>query len=131
MMPGFQPHKALWVALMFFCGATHAAESRVDPEKTRIALHALMQVANITVPSSSSCHGKYDGSKKPTVGHVLSMQLAYLSNGDNHIAGDCIDTHCHIRIRHAFGEDVSSADIRFEVRNGKANVSTLQCVITP
>jgi hypothetical protein len=62
------------------------------------------------------------------------MQLAYLYRGKNVIKGRCRgagNARCSLTISHAFGEDVSSALISFDVKNGKAQVETLSCVLTP
>lgn len=59
------------------------------------------------------------------------MQLAYLHRGDNTIAGRCAAGQCELRIAHAFGEEVASAELRFKVKQGSVVASSLRCVITP
>ena len=102
-----------------------------DPTQANIALRALMSVSNTVIPSTSSCSGNYGQRGRATVKDVLSMQFAYLYRGDNKVVGACVRKHCNLQIRHAAGESVFSADISFELSNGKARVSTLQCILTP
>ena len=62
------------------------------------------------------------------------MQLAYLYRGKNVIKGACrgnSDTQCSLTISHAFGEDVSSAVVSFKLKDGKVQVETLSCILTP
>jgi hypothetical protein len=125
------------VALMRCLAACRlaAAQSPVaDPQSTRQALGVLFAVANEVIPKTSTCHGDYGQRGRPTLGDLLSMQLAYFYRGDNVVSGHCAGEHprqCSVTISRSFGEDVSSARIGFAVRNGKLSVSSLTCVATP
>ena len=118
----------LSIALPFFA---HAAEMEADPAQANIVLRALMSVSNTVIPSTSSCSGNYGQRGRATVKDVLSMQFAHLYRGDNKVLASCVGKYCNLQIRHADGESVFSADISFELSNGKARISTLQCVLTP
>lgn len=62
------------------------------------------------------------------------MQLSFLYRGENVIVGTCKKNksrECVLSITHAFDEDVSSAEIRFEVGKGKIRIPTLSCILTP
>lgn len=106
-----------------------------DPEATRKALTALLAAANDSIPRTSSCHegqGAYGQTGPATVKDLLAMRMAYLYAGSNVIEGQCDQARqCTVSIRHAAGEDVASASITFAVKAGKAQVATLQCLITP
>lgn len=101
------------------------------PIETRNAINTLLAVSNSIIPVTSTCQGNYGQKGKAAVKDLLAMQLAYLYSGNNVIEGNCSPKTCTIRINHASGEDVSSATIEFEVKQGKAIAATLQCVITP
>jgi len=106
-----------------------------NPEATRKALTALLAAANDPIPRTSSCHegqGAYGQTGPATVKDLLAMRMAYLYAGSNVIEGHCEQSQqCTVSIRHAAGEDVASASITFAVKAGKAQVATLQCLITP
>ena len=106
-----------------------------NPEATRKALTALLASANDPIPRTSSCHEGRGGYGQPgpaTVKDLLAMRMAYLYAGSNVVEGRCEQARqCTVSIRHAAGEDVASALITFEVSAGKAQVATLQCLITP
>ena len=106
-----------------------------DPEATRKALTALLAAANDSIPRTSSCHegqGAYGQTGPATVKDFLAMRMAYLYAGSNVVEGRCEQQHkCTVSIRHAAGEDVASASITFAVKAGKAQVATLQCLVTP
>ena len=108
-----------------------AAESDTAPAQTQTALHALLRASKLAVPTASGCNGQYGQPGRATIGDVLSMQLAYLHRGDNTIAGRCAEGQCELRIAHAFGEEVASAELRFKMRQGRAVTSSLRCIITP
>jgi hypothetical protein len=110
---------------------SRAAESAADPIATRKALAALLASSNAEIPSGSTCQGNYGQAGRPAVKDLVAMQLAYLYSGDNVIEGRCTSNSCAIAIKHASGEDVSSATIEFGVKKGRANAATLRCVITP
>jgi hypothetical protein len=111
--------------------ATHADDA-ADPVRTRAALTALLAAANDAIPANSSCAGDYGQPGRPTVKDLLGVELAALHGGDNVVSGECRpDGRCQLTIRHASGDDVSAAEIRFAIHHGKAQASTLACVITP
>lgn len=111
------------------------AKTPGNPEATRKALTALLAAANDPIPRTSSCHeghGVYGQPGPATVKDLLAMRMAYLYAGSNVIEGQCKQARqCTVSIRHTAGEDVASASITFAVKAGKAQVATLQCLITP
>lgn len=111
------------------------AETPGNPEATRKALTALLAAANDPIPRTSSCHegqGAYGQTGPATVKDLLSMRMAYLYAGSNVIEGHCEQSQqCTVSIRHAAGEDVASVSITFAVKAGKAQATTLRCLITP
>ena len=109
----------------------YAAQNEVDPKQTYMVLSALMSESNSIIPTNSSCVGNYGQKGKAAVKDMLSVQLAYLYSGVNKITGNCINDQCQLSIEHNAGEDVYFADIRFKLRNGKARISTLHCILTP
>jgi hypothetical protein len=108
-----------------------ARVSQADPVTTSQALALLLSASNASIPESSSCYGSYGQTGKATVKDLLAVQLAYLYSGKNIVQGSCTPKRCSISITHASGEDVSSATIKFGRTHGKADISSLQCVITP
>jgi uncharacterized protein YecT (DUF1311 family) len=108
-----------------------AAERSTDPIATRKALAVLLASSNAAIPNTSTCRGDYGQSGQPTIKDMLAMQLAYLYAGKNTIEGKCASGACSIIIRHAAGEDVASATIKFGIRKGRMNLATLRCTITP
>ena len=125
-----------WIAtLLFLPGLSGiAAEKQPDPDRTLVVLKALFESADQVIPSGSSCSGTY-GNQGPTkLGDLLAMQFAYLYRGKNVIKGACRgtgNTPCSLRISHSFGEDVSSAILTFNLKDGKVQIETLNCVLTP
>lgn len=111
------------------------AETPGNPEATRKALTALLAAANDPIPRTSSCHegqGAYGQTGPATVKDLLAMRMAYLYAGSNVIEGHCEQSQqCTVSIRHAAGEDVASVSITFAVKAGKAQATTLRCLITP
>lgn len=60
------------------------------------------------------------------------MELSCLVDGKNLVVGTCkTETSCSITISHELGEAVSSADISFKVKDGRALVDSLSCVLSP
>lgn len=108
-----------------------AAPEAANPEDTSKALQALFAIANEPIPKSSTCFGVYGPGGPPKVRDFLAVQFAALGGGANTVAGKCSASRCEVSLRHAAGEDVSSADVRFELLWGRADLRTLQCVITP
>lgn len=127
----FKRKQHLLAAAMIFAISTQVCAEEADPVATREALAALMASSNSPIPENSTCHGNYGQSAKPTVKDLIAMQLAYLYAGENTIEGRCLADSCAITIKHASGEDRSSATITFKLRHGRANAASLRCLITP
>jgi hypothetical protein len=108
-----------------------ATQSAADPIATRKALAALLASSNAEIPNGSTCQGNYGQSGRPAVKDLMAMQLAYLYSGENVIEGRCLADMCTIMIGHVSGEDVSSFTIEFEIKKGRANTTTMRCVMTP
>ncbi|MDR2208179.1 MAG: hypothetical protein LBE22_04315 [Azoarcus sp.] len=102
-----------------------------DPRDTTEALRALFAASSATIPASSSCHDNWRPTGESTVTDMLAMLLAYQYSGKNVILGNCHSGQCAVRITHAAGESRSSAIIVFNAEQGKARISSLECVITP
>jgi hypothetical protein len=122
------------VAIMLLVNVSQASTKAPDVGvETEEVLNLLLAASTMTIPSQSSCQGDYRQQGKPKVKDVLAMELAYLNRGKNTIAGKCKGEpkSCILRIRHAYGEDVYSADIRFSVHEGALDISTLSCIMTP
>ncbi|CAD5370203.1 conserved exported hypothetical protein [Rubrivivax sp. A210] len=117
--------------LGLLCAGPAPAAPEPDPAATRQALRALLASAQDGIPRGSGCDGDYGQRGRARVKDLLAVQLAYLYRGDNVITGGCAGNACELTIRHAAGEDVASATLRFEQRQGRARVGTLRCVITP
>jgi hypothetical protein len=109
----------------------HAENARPDPVASTKALSALLAISNAEILKNSSCQGDYGQIGKAKVKDLLAVQFAYLYSGENVIQGKCTDRACVISITHALDEDKSSATIKFNLAQGKAKITTLQCVITP
>lgn len=127
--------RATWLmfagALWLSTGVSRAEEYSPDPVATRKALAALLASSNAVISNTSTCNGDYGQRGQPTIKDMLATQLAYLYTGENIIEGKCASGFCSITIRHAAGEDISSATIEFSVRKGNADPATLRCIITP
>ena len=124
-------HFVLVMMVAFTSNLLHAKVPTIDPTETTKALSILLAASNAPIPESSSCNGSYGQTGKATVKDLLAVQLAYLYSGKNIIQGKCNSTQCTVAINHSSGEDVSSTTITFGVKQDKANISTLHCVITP
>ena len=102
------------------------------PADTQKALNFLLAIANQPIPATSSCYGSFGGDEPPKVKDLLAMELASFSRGQNSVSGKCSgepNLRCGISISHSSGEDVSSAEITFGVKEGRPDA--LQCVLTP
>jgi|CXWL01.1.fsa_nt_gi hypothetical protein len=122
---------ALGALAIMASGQLHAKSTPIDPQASSKALGLLLAASNSLIPESSSCQGNYGQTGKATVKDLLAIQLAYLYAGKNVIQGNCSSKQCAVTITHASGDDVSSAIITFNLKQGKASIPTLQCVITP
>lgn len=61
-----------------------------------------------------------------------SIPLSASSPCGNVIRGHCTaGRHCALQLLHRFGEDVSSLELGFTLRGGRADIATLECVMTP
>lgn len=122
------------VAVLLLVTVTGASTKPPDVGvETKEVLDLLLAASTMTIPPQSSCQGDYGQQGKPKVKDVLAMELAYLNRGRNTIIGKCKGDpkSCVLRIRHAYGEDVYSADIHFQVRGGLVDINTLSCIMTP
>jgi hypothetical protein len=128
---------ATWLALAILATglsampATAKKKPGPNPADTQRAITLLLAMAEEPIPSSSSCYGRYGGDGPPKVKDMLGMELASLSRGQNKVAGHCTAQRCAISIAHHFGEDVSSADVSFDVEGGRGQPNSLTCVLTP
>lgn len=127
--------RTLLVVLFGILSATSSADeisaSVADPEQTRLALVALLSVANEPIPKRSSCMADYGQAGRPRVKHLIAMRLSPFYAGENEVRGMCNGSSCTLHIYHARDEDVSGAEIRFRARGGRAEVASLDCVMTP
>jgi hypothetical protein len=112
-------------------GLQPAAAETADPVRTTRALNLLLAESSSLIPATSTCQGNFGQRGSATVGNLLAMQLAYLYSGDNTILGACSPKRCDITITHSAGEDVSSTSVSFRLRGGRADVRSMQCVMTP
>jgi hypothetical protein len=111
-----------------------ASQSQGNPDRTLPVLKALLDSSDQLIPAGSSCDGKYGNQGPARISDLLATQLAYLYRGKNVIKGACRgsgDPRCSVTISHAFGEDVSSAVLSFNLKDGKVQVETLSCILTP
>jgi hypothetical protein len=113
------------------CQATEAEQAPPDPEAAAGALRKLLSMAELPIPSTSSCQADYGQKGRARVGDLVATRLGYLYDGTNRIEGACTAEACSVSITHAAGEDLASATIRFRLRHGSPQVASLQCVLTP
>jgi hypothetical protein len=128
---------ALLFTLCLASTATAKKSLKGNGEASGRAITALLASSEEVIPVESTCHGAFGGSGPAKVHDLLGMELATLSRGTNTMSGACHaegsarSEACHVAITHQFGEEASSADIRFRALEGRADVSTLSCVLTP
>jgi hypothetical protein len=123
-----------WIAafvLVVSLAQAALAKKAADPLETQAAWRALFAASEDPIKPGSSCDGAYGQEGPPRVGDLLAMRLSFLYHGKNSIVGKCRGQTCSLSIRHAYDEDVSSTDIRFQVRDSKALAETLECVMSP
>lgn len=111
-----------------------ARKSAVRFEDTQRALRYLLAASEITIPRSSSCQGSFGYPPPPHIKDLVSMELASMSGGENGVRGKCTaksGTQCSVSFSHSSGEDVSSAEIDFQVRNERLVPGSLYCVLSP
>ena len=123
--------RLLGTALVVAHFSSSAASDAADPEKTIEPLRYLLRSPSQAIPKKSTCFGQYGQRGDPRIRDLLASRLAYLHNGENAISGTCTAKRCELEIRHSEGEDVASATISFEVRQGVIYVQSLSCVLTP
>jgi hypothetical protein len=102
------------------------------PADTQKALTFLLAMSEQAIPLTSSCYGSFGVDRPPKVKDLLAMEFASLSRGQNHVLGKCSgepNLRCTVSIAHSSGEDVSSADITFDIKDGRPD--GLECVLTP
>ena len=112
---------------------SHEADVVLAPHETEIALRALLSMSNERIVPSSSCDGLYNDDRSPAkVKDLLAIQLAFTdSRAKNTVVGSCRGDQCSISIRSEYLEALSTANIRFKTKNGKARVGTMECHMTP
>jgi hypothetical protein len=119
----------------------HSAEAKnslkSNSDASQRAISSLLAVSDEVIPTASTCHGAFGGSGPAKVRDLLAMELATFSRGTNTLVGACKASTagpalaCHVAIAHEFGEEASSAEIRFQVQDGRAVVSSLDCRLAP
>ncbi len=123
------------IGLSVVGGIALAKKSADDSQqRSQQAIAFLLSSSAEQIPVNSSCHGIYGGEVPPKIKDLLAMELATLSRGKNSVLGTCNQSNrmqCTVAITHAFSESVSSADIRFEVKAGHVDMSTIDCTLTP
>jgi hypothetical protein len=102
-----------------------------DMDSSIKAFQSLLAISNEKIPKTSSCFGQYNSSGAPTVKDLLAIQLENLSDGENVVSAGCLLSNCEVSITHNAGESVSSALIKFTVKKGRAQLNSLQCIMTP
>ena len=115
---------------------TTAAAKAPDPcsASCAIALQALITAGYQPVVAGSSCDGNYGQSGPATIAMVLTREFASFGRGKNVIEGACSTDGagvCKLNIHHSYGEDVSSLDIEFKLKDGKIAPESLRCALTP
>ncbi len=111
--------------------STHK-KPKPNSEDTQKVLTVLLASSEEEIPEASTCNGRFGQTGRARMKDLLAMELASLSGGSNSVAGTCAsETSCALRISHAFGEAVSSANIRFKVKTGRVDMESLSCVLTP
>ena len=126
-------HTAI-AAILLLCAAssTLGKSQRHDSNKTSVALLALFMASEESFVPGSSCDGNYISEQGPAkVGHLLAVWMSNLDIGKNVIYGSCKGNKCSVHIYHKYGEALSSVDIQFRIKNGKARVETMECHLTP
>lgn len=112
---------------------SHEADVVLPPHETEVALRGLLSMSNERIVPGSSCDGLYNDDRSPAkVKDLLAIQLAFTdSRAKNTVIGSCRGDRCSISIRSEYLEALSTADIRFKTKNGKARSETLECHLTP
>jgi hypothetical protein len=122
------------VAASCISGQTASKKAMPNPDDTQKALTYLLTISDELIPPASSCHGSFGQKGQVRVKDLLAMELSSLWGGKNLIVGKCKgrgETSCSVTISHDLGEAVSSAQITFNLKDGRARVDSLACVLSP
>jgi hypothetical protein len=122
---------AILATLLLSFTTSAPAQPQSDTAATAQALNALLAASNGFIPESSSCSDDYGQRGKATVKDMLAAHLATMSSGDNRIQGKCALDRCELKITHAEGTAATTATIKFDLLQGQAKLSTLECTATP
>ena len=137
MKPSSIQFAGLIVIALFARSAEATKSLKSDSDASQRAVSSLLAAADEVIPAASTCHGAFGGSGPAKVRDLLAMELATFSRGTNTFVGACKASTagpalaCHVAIAHEFGEEASSAEIRFQAKDGRALVSSLDCRLTP
>ena len=110
---------------------------KANTDASQKAVSALLAASDEPIPSESTCHGVFGGEGPPRVRDLLAMELATFSRGKNTLVGTCKaggtgrPQACRVTIAHEFGEEASSAEIRFDAIDGHAVAASLDCRLLP
>ena len=122
------------VAAGWVRGQAVSKKAMPNPDDTQKALTYLLTISDELIPPASSCKGSYGQAGQARVKDLLAMELSSLWGGKNSIVGKCREhgeTLCSVTMSHDFGEAVSSAQISFNLKDGRARVDSLACVLSP
>ena len=111
----------------------HGLAQAATPEgEARSAISLLLKASSMPVDQATSCHGTIPGIDRPSLGDLVASRLVALDGGKNAITARCEQPSlCRVTIAHADGEDVSSAEFRFRIADGRLAPASLTCVLTP
>jgi len=117
---------------ILLCCIWTSAYAHDDPHEATFAITTLLSIANDSASHGLHCDGDYPGNTHQLkVRDIIAEQLSVFNNGKNTIKGSCKNNKCAVVMHHANGEDVSSTTIMFNIKNDKALVNTMSCIITP
>jgi hypothetical protein len=111
-----------------------APKKKSNIAETQRALTYLLSAAEEKIPPASSCYGSFGQSGQPAIKDLIAMELSSLWAGKNLIVGACTNsgaTQCSVTISHEQGEAVSSAKISYDIEQGKVDLKSLKCVLSP
>ncbi len=127
----------LLAATLLAHAAQAAPSPKIDAEASQRAITLLLAASEDVIPADSTCHGIFGGGNPGRMRDLVAMELATFARGDNTLEGGCQTRGsvpalaCHVDIAHAFGEDASSATIRFQAVAGRLVASSLDCLLMP
>lgn len=120
------------VAASYACAQISPRKPKQKLVNTQKALTFLLASSAEEIPAGSSCHGLFGQDGPPRIKDLMAMELSSLFRGNNSIVGNCDrEDSCSVKIAHAYGEAVSSADINFKVKDGRIRLDTLSCTLSP